>query len=127
MKFLSRQALPASRRWRDLWRGSGRAAPFPRRCGERADCVFESALAMWLYGKLASSARHTSIGHNMMRRIMDFQRLERGDRFYGLWYTRGRSGPVYQDDTAMAIIFSLAGYRFMRDPLFLKRGVMGAE
>jgi hypothetical protein len=94
---------------------------------ERADCVFESALAMCLYGKLASSARHTTIGHNMMRRIMDFQRLERGDRFYGLWYTRGRSGPVYQDDIAMAIIFSLAGYRFMRDPLFLKRGVMAAE
>ena len=94
---------------------------------ERADCVFESAVAMWLYGKVVSSPRHAEIGRNMMRRIMDFQRLERGDRFYGLWYTRGRSGPVYQDDTAIAIVFSLAGHRLMGHPMYLERGLMAAK
>ena len=94
---------------------------------DRADCVFESALAMWMYGQAAESQRHRDIGLRMMRRVMDFQRIERGDRYFGLWYTRGRSGPIYQDDNAMAILCSMAAYRWMRHPLFLERGMMAAR
>ena len=39
----------------------GNRIPFGKRQGsspERADCVFESALAFWLYGKVAASDRH---------------------------------------------------------------------
>ena len=108
----------------------GNRIPFGKRQGfspERADCVFESALAFWLYGKVASSDRHLEIGRNMLFNIMDFQRLGADDPFYGLWYTRGREGPVFQDDEAWAIIGSLAGYRYTRQPMFLHRGRMAAD
>jgi hypothetical protein len=59
---------------------------------ERADCVFESALAFWICGKLMRSSKHQAIGKRMLLRIMDFQRLERGDPGYGLSDTRGRGG-----------------------------------
>ncbi len=94
---------------------------------ERADCVFQSALAFWMYGKIAASPRHQTIGRNMLNRIMDFQRLEPGDPGYGLWYSRGRSGPAYQDDTSWATICALAGYRYTRQPAFLHRGLTSAR
>jgi hypothetical protein len=94
---------------------------------ERADCVFESALAFWMYGKLAGSARHQSIGEKMMVRIMDFQRLERGDKGYGLWNTRGRGGPAFQDDVSWGTICCLAGHRYMKRKMFLDRGLISAR
>lgn len=94
---------------------------------ERADCVFESALAFWLYGKLAGSARHRRIAENMLARIMDFQRLERGDPGYGLWNTRGRGGPAFQDDTSWATICGLAAYRYTKNKMFLERGLLSAK
>ena len=94
---------------------------------ERADCVFQSALAFWLYGKLARSPRHQTAGANMLRRIMDFQRLEARDAGYGLWYSRGRSGPAFQDDTSWATICALAGFRYTREGAFRHRGLISAE
>jgi len=108
----------------------GYRIPFGKRQGfspERADCVFESGLAYWLYGKVAASDRHTAIGRNMLVNIMDFQRLSAKDEFYGLWYTRGREGPVFQDDEAWAVMGSLAAYRYTRHPLFLHRGRLVAN
>jgi len=108
----------------------GNRIPFGKRQGfspERADCVFESALAFWLYGEVNSSDRHLEIGRNMLRNIMDFQRLNADDSFYGLWYTRGREGPIFQDDTALAIMCSLAAYRYTRQPMFLRRGRLAAD
>jgi hypothetical protein len=108
----------------------GNRISFGKRQGfspERADCVFESALAFWLYGKVAASERHRTTGRNMLFNIMDFQRLSVNDAFYGLWYTRGREGPVFQDDEAWAIMGSLAGYRFTREPMFMHRGRMAAD
>jgi hypothetical protein len=94
---------------------------------ERADCVFESGLAFWIYGKLAASARHCAVGERMLTRIMDFQRLERGDPGYGLWNTRGRSGSAFPDDTSWATILALAGHRYMDNKMFLRRGLISAE
>jgi hypothetical protein len=94
---------------------------------ERADCVFQSGLAFWLYGKLARSPRCQSAGGNMLRRIMDFQRLEAHDPGYGLWYSRGRSGRAFQDDTSWATIGALAGYRYTRENAFRHRGLISAE
>ena len=56
----------------------GNRIPFGKRQGyspERSDCVFESALAYWLYGKVAASDRHRDVGRNMLMNVMDFQRL----------------------------------------------------
>jgi hypothetical protein len=94
---------------------------------ERADCVFESALAFWIHGKLTGSARHRRIGENMLVRIMDFQRLERGDRGYGLWNTRGRAGEAFQDDISWATICALAGHRYTKNRMFLERGLLSAK
>jgi len=108
----------------------GNRIPFGKRQGfspERADCVFESALAFWLYGKLLASDRHMEIGRNMLTNIMDFQRLSANDEYYGLWYTRGREGPIFQDDEAMAVMGSLAGYRYTQQPMFLHRGRLVAD
>jgi len=108
----------------------GNRIPFGKRQGfspERADCVFESALAFWLYGKVAASKRHAEIGRNMLFNVMDFQRLDLNDEFYGLWYTRGREGPIFQDDEAWAVMGSLAGYRYIQQPMFLHRGRLVAD
>ncbi|MGA2983887.1 MAG: hypothetical protein ABSG32_08730 [Terriglobia bacterium] len=108
----------------------GNRIPFGKRQGyspERSDCVFESALAYWLYGKVAASDRHREVGRNMLLNVMDFQRLSVNDSFYGLWYTRGREGPVFQDDEAWAIMGSLAGYRYSRQPMLLHRGRLVAD
>ena len=108
----------------------GNRIPFGKRQGfspERADCVFESALAFWLYGKVGASERHLGIGRNMLANIMDFQRLSANDEYYGLWYTRGREGPIFQDDEAWAVIGSLAGYRYTQQPMFLHRGRLVAD
>jgi hypothetical protein len=108
----------------------GNRIPFGKRQGfspERADCVFESALTFWLYGKVASSPRHAEIGRNMLVNVMDFQRLGVDDEYYGLWYTRGREGPIFQDDEAWAVVGALAGYRYMRQPIFLHRGRLVAD
>jgi hypothetical protein len=108
----------------------GNRIPFGKRQGyspERADCVFESALAYWLYGKVAASDRHREVGRNMLLNVMDFQRLSVNDSFYGLWYTRGREGPIFQDDEAWAIMGSLAGYRYTRQPMFMHRGRLVAD
>jgi hypothetical protein len=108
----------------------GNRIPFGKRQGyspERADCVFESALAYWLYGKVAASDQHKAVGRNMLFNVMDFQRLSVNDSFYGLWYTRGREGPVFQDDEAWAVMGSLAGYRYTQQPMFLHRGRLVAD
>lgn len=94
---------------------------------ERADCVFESGLAFWMFGKLTRSAAHGSVGEKMLRRIMDFQRLERGDPGYGLWNTRGRAGSAFPDDTSWATICSLAANRYTGGRLFLDRGLISAQ
>lgn len=93
----------------------------------RADCVFESGLAFWLYGNLASSDRHRHIGRNMLAAVMDFQRLDRDDEQYGLWYTRGRSGPPWEDDIAWATIGCLAAHRYIGNPMFRERGIVSAD
>ena len=108
----------------------GNRIPFGKRQGfspERADCVFESALAFWLYGKVAGTTRHLEIGRNMLTNIMDFQRLSASDQSYGLWYTRGREGPIFQDDEAWAVMGALAGYRYTQQPMYLHRGRLGAD
>lgn len=108
----------------------GNRIPFGKRQGyspERADCVFESALAFWLYGKVAASDRHSSIGRNMLVNVMDFQRLDANDQYYGLWYTRGREGPIFQDDEGWTLIGALAGYRYTRQPMFLHRGRLALD
>ncbi len=108
----------------------GNRIPFGKRQGfspERADCVFESALAFWLYGKVAGTNRHAEIGRKMLVNIIDFQRLSANDEYYGLWYTRGREGPIFQDDEAMAVMGSLAGYRYTRQNMFLHRGRLAAD
>ncbi len=108
----------------------GNRIPFGKRQGyspERADCVFESALAFWLYGKVGASDRHLAIGRNMLTNVMDFQRLSANDEYYGLWYTRGREGPIFQDDEAWAVVGSLAGYRYTLQPMFLHRGRLAAD
>ena len=94
---------------------------------ERADCLFQSGLAFWLYGKLMGNPRYRQVGENMLKRIMDFQRLEKGDRGYGLWNTRGRGGEAFQDDVSWATVCSLAGYRYMQNPMFRDRGLISAE
>jgi hypothetical protein len=63
----------------------------------------------------------------MLLNVMDFQRLSANDSFYGLWYTRGREGPVFQDDEAWAVMGSLAGYRYTRLPMFMHRGRLAAD
>jgi len=94
---------------------------------ERADCVFESGLAFWLYGRLTGSAAHRRVGETMLVRIMDFQRLERDDPGYGLWNTRGRAGSAFPDDTSWATICALAAHRYTRNPMFLRRGLISAQ
>jgi hypothetical protein len=94
---------------------------------ERADCVFESGVAFCLYAKAADSARHLDIGKNLLMSVLDLQRLERNDPRYGLWYTRGRSGPPYQDDVAMATIGCFAGHRYTAEPALYDRGVLSAK
>lgn len=93
---------------------------------ERADCVFQSGLAFRLYGDVAASARHRGIGENLLRSILDLQRLDRDDARYGLWYTRGRSGPPYQDDIAWATIGCFAGSRYTKRPILYHRGTLSA-
>lgn len=97
------------------------------RTPERTDCLVESALAFWLYGKLADSPRHRGIGENMLIHAMDNQRLTRGDKRYGLWYSFGREGAIFLDDTGWATICSLAGYRYMKNKMFRRRGLISAE
>ena len=93
---------------------------------ERADCVFQSGLAFRLYGEVAASERHRGIGENLLRSILDLQRLDRDDARYGLWYTRGRSGPPYQDDIAWATIGCFAGSRYTKRPILYHRGTLSA-
>ncbi|MFN7994961.1 MAG: hypothetical protein U0Q18_15245 [Bryobacteraceae bacterium] len=93
----------------------------------RADCVFESGLAFHLYGKLAGSQRHLRAGDNMLLTVMDYQRLERGDSQYGLWYTRGRSGPPWEDDIGWCTIGCFAGHAYAGNPMFRDRGIISAE
>jgi hypothetical protein len=94
---------------------------------ERADCVLESGLAFWMFGTLTRSAAHQGVGKKMLARIMDFQRLERSDPGYGLWNTRGRAGSAFADDTSWGTICALAGHRYLRDKMFLRRGLISAE
>jgi hypothetical protein len=94
---------------------------------DRADCLFESGIAFLVYGKVSGSVRHTDIGRNLLTRVLDFQRLEGGDEHAGLWYTRGRSGPIYEDDEAWAVICSMAAYRYTKDPMFLDRALLTAR
>jgi len=94
---------------------------------ERADCVFESGLAFWLYGQLTKDEAHRAVGERMLVRIMDFQRLERGDPGYGLWNTRGRAGSAFPDDTSWGTICALAAHRYTRNRMFLHRGLISAE
>jgi hypothetical protein len=89
--------------------------------------MFESALTFWMRGRLAGSPQHPRISENMLVRIMDFQRLERGDPGYGLWNTRGRGGPAFQDDTSWATICALAAYRYTKSRMFLERGSLSAR
>jgi hypothetical protein len=63
----------------------------------------------------------------MLYRVMDFQRLEAGDQYYGLWFTRGRSGPPYEDDQAWAVICALAAHRLTGEALFRERGMLAAR
>ena len=108
----------------------GNRIPFGKRQGfspERTDCVFESALAFWLYGRVAGTSRHLDIGRNMLVNVMDFQRLSANDEYYGLWYTRGREGPIFQDDEAWAVMGSLAGYRYTQLPICIHRGRLVAD
>jgi hypothetical protein len=93
---------------------------------ERADCVFQSGLAFRLYGEVAASERHRGIGGNLLRSILDLQRLDRDDARYGLWYTRGRSGPPYQDDIAWSTIGCFAGNRYTKRPILYHRGTLSA-
>jgi hypothetical protein len=93
---------------------------------ERADCVFESGLAFCLFAKAADSSSHLRVGRNLLFSVLDLQRLGRNDPRYGLWYTRGRSGPPYQDDVAWATIGCLAGHRYTTEPALLHRGVLSA-
>jgi hypothetical protein len=93
----------------------------------RADCVFESGLAFWLYGKVASNTRHQKVGENMLAAVMDFQRLDADDKEYGLWYTRGRSGPPWEDDIGWATIGCMAGYRYLGNPMYRERGILSAD
>jgi len=93
---------------------------------QRTDCVFQSGLAFWLAGKVQARPDRQRIGDNLLRAVLDMQRLRRGDERYGLWYTRGRSGPLYQDDIAWATIGCLAGYRYTRLPVLLHRGSLSA-
>jgi len=94
---------------------------------DRTDCVFESGIAFILYGKLAASPRHTRIGENLLMRVLDFQRLDRDDSRYGLWYTRGRSGPPWEDDIGWATIGCFMGYQLTGKQMFLERGVLSAR
>jgi len=94
---------------------------------ERADCVFESGIAFRLYGKLTASRRHLQIGENLLTRILDFQRLDRDDSQYGLWYTRGRSGPPWEDDIGWTTIGCLAGYQLTGNEMFLDRGSLSVQ
>jgi hypothetical protein len=94
---------------------------------ERADCVFESGVALCLYAKAADSARHLEVGRNLLLSVLDLQRLGRNDPRYGLWYTRGRSGPPYQDDTAWATIGCFAGHRYTAEPVLLHRGLLSVK
>jgi hypothetical protein len=93
---------------------------------DRADCVFESGLAFLLHGRAAESPRHARIGRQLLQRALDFQRLEAGDQYYGLWFTRGRSGPPYEDDQAWAVICALAAYRLTGEKQLLERGMLAA-
>jgi len=94
---------------------------------ERADCVFESGLAFSLYGKLARTERYRRVGENLLLSILDFQRLGRDDTRYGLWNTRGRTGPLYQDDVAWSTIGCFAGHRYTTLPILLHRGLLSAK
>ena len=93
---------------------------------ERADCVFQSGLAFRMYGDVAESGRHRGIGENLLRSILDLQRLGRDDARYGLWYTRGRSGPPYQDDVAWCTIGCFAANRYVKRPVYYHRGTLSA-
>jgi len=93
----------------------------------RADCAFESGLAFLRYGAIASDPKRDLIGRNVLARVLDFQRLEGEDELAGLWYTRGRAGPPYEDDQAWAVICALAAYRETRKPMFLDRGLLAAR
>ena len=110
--------------------GEGKRIPFGKEQmfdPGRADSLFQSGLAFLQYGTLASDPRHRSIGRNILLRVLDFQRLAADDEFAGLWFTRGRSGPPYEQDEAMAILFSLAAWRDTGESLFLERGMLAAR
>jgi hypothetical protein len=92
----------------------------------RADCVFQSGLAFWLAGKVQARTDRQSVGENLLGAVLDLQRLRRGDTRYGLWYTRGRSGPPYLDDVAWGTMGCLAAYRYTRRPILLDRGSLSA-
>jgi len=94
---------------------------------QRTDCVFQSGLAFWLAGKAQARPDRQRVGENLLQSVLDLQRLGRGDARYGLWYTRGRSGPPYQDDIGWATIGCLAGYRYTRHPVLLHRGSLSAQ
>jgi len=93
----------------------------------RADCVFQSGLAFSLAAKLSGRADRRKVGENLLLAILDFQRLGKDDPRYGLWNTRGRSGPPYLDDVAWATMGCLAGYLYTQRPIFLHRGTLSAN
>jgi len=110
--------------------GEGKRIPFGKEQmfdPGRADSLFQSGLAFLQYGTLASDPRHRSIGRNILLRVLEFQRLSPDDEFGGLWFTRGRSGPPYEQDEAMAILFSLAAWNDTGESLFLERGMLAAR
>jgi hypothetical protein len=94
---------------------------------ERTDCVFESGIAFWLAGKVTGNPDRQKVGENLLHSVLDLQKLGRDDPRYGLWNTRGRGGPAYQDDIAWATIGCLAGFRYTGRPVFLHRGTLSAK
>jgi len=89
--------------------------------------VFESALAFWLYGRLAGSPPHRRMAENMLVRIMDFQAAGAGrSRIRPMEHARP-GGPAFQDDTSWATICALAAYRYTKNNMFLERGLLSAR
>lgn len=92
----------------------------------RTDCVFQSGLAFWLAGKVQARPDRQKVGENLLAAVLDLQRLGRDDAQYGLWYTRGRSGPPYLDDVAWGTMGCLAGHRYTGRPVLQHRGTLSA-
>jgi len=108
--------------------------PPSKTLGNRADCNFESAFALYLYGEIIGDNHYKEVGLNILRRLFNYQSLDESNPAYGWWATRGNldDRPIHEqylfdDDTSWIAMMLLAFYQKTGGTNCLTQGLLTSE